>query len=601
MSRQTPTFRERSVRGTLRANRRPSMLLIIGTVGLFVTAAPAADIVTVPTSLAPGDQYRLAFVTSTTRDATSSDISVYNQFVDDLAESVPELAALNQDWKAIASASGIDALTNTGTDPSPAGDTGVPIFLLNDTQLVDHYDDLWDDSLDTPLNVTETGASGSGTDWVWSGTSPAGTAYFRLGSDSPTMGDRLVSGSHWIQAGRAGDAFSYHLYAMSEVMTIPEPEPITVPTSLAPGDQYRLAFVTSTTRNATSSDISVYNEFVDDLAESVPELAALNQDWKAIASASGIDALTNTGTDPSPAGDTGVPIFLLNDTKLVDHYDDLWDGSLDTPLDVTETGAPGIAPHWVWSGTSPAGTAYFRLGLQVSTMGDRLVSGNHWIQAGRAGDAFSYHLYAMSGVMTIPAPQAPVADADGPYTGAIGVPVQFDGLGSTDSDGTIVSDIWDFGDGGTGTGVAPAHTYDLPGLYTVTLTVTDNDGLTDTDTSTADIQGLDLDITGFRVSKSARLGAKNPRPITVKLTVQNGGTAEGPAIATVIGVQNGIEVYDEMLMVSDAPGKGRSTFEFPGYLPEATGDISWTAGIADDDPDQDLATATTSVRSRAQR
>ncbi len=227
MIRQTPTFRERSVRGTLRANRRPSMLLIIGTVGLFVTAAPAAAAtITVPTSLVPGDQYRLAFVTSTTRNATSSDISVYNQFVDDLAESVPELAALNQDWKAIASTRTVDALTNTQTDPSPAGDTGVPIFLLDDTKLVDHYDDLWDGSLDTPLNVTETGASGIGTNWVWSGTSGTGTAHsFPLGSNSPENGDRLLRGSKWTEAGRAGDAFAFHLYAMSGVMTNPIPEP----------------------------------------------------------------------------------------------------------------------------------------------------------------------------------------------------------------------------------------------------------------------------------------------------------------------------------------------------------------------------------------
>lgn len=54
----------------------------------------------------------------------------------------------------------------------------------------------------------------------------------------------------------------------------------------------------------------------------------------------------------------------------------------------------------------------------------------------------------------------------------------FDGSGSSDADGTITSYAWDFGDGTTGTGATPSHTYAAAGTYNVTLTVTDNDGLT---------------------------------------------------------------------------------------------------------------------------
>lgn len=81
----------------------------------------------------------------------------------------------------------------------------------------------------------------------------------------------------------------------------------------------------------------------------------------------------------------------------------------------------------------------------------------------------------------------PVADPDGPYSGIIGVPLTFDGSGSYDTDGTIVSYDWDFGDSGTGAGVTPTHTYASAGVYTVTLTVTDDAGATDTATSTATI------------------------------------------------------------------------------------------------------------------
>jgi len=50
---------------------------------------------------------------------------------------------------------------------------------------------------------------------------------------------------------------------------------------------------------------------------------------------------------------------------------------------------------------------------------------------------------------------------------------------SDDSDGTIVSWSWAFGDDATSTEQNPSHPYAADGTYTVTLTVTDNDGATD--------------------------------------------------------------------------------------------------------------------------
>ncbi len=49
---------------------------------------------------------------------------------------------------------------------------------------------------------------------------------------------------------------------------------------------------------------------------------------------------------------------------------------------------------------------------------------------------------------------------------------------SSDPDGSIASNSWNFGDGQTSTTVSPSHTYTASGTYTVTLTVTDNQGAT---------------------------------------------------------------------------------------------------------------------------
>jgi PKD repeat protein len=58
--------------------------------------------------------------------------------------------------------------------------------------------------------------------------------------------------------------------------------------------------------------------------------------------------------------------------------------------------------------------------------------------------------------------------------------VSFDGSLSTDSDGSIASYQWTFGDGGAATGPTVRHTYQTTGSYTATLTVTDNRGLAST-------------------------------------------------------------------------------------------------------------------------
>ena len=66
-----------------------------------------------------------------------------------------------------------------------------------------------------------------------------------------------------------------------------------------------------------------------------------------------------------------------------------------------------------------------------------------------------------------------------PSSPKTGEDVVFDGSASTDDVG-IVSYVWNFGDGASGSGQRATHDYAVPGTYQATLTVTDGSGGADT-------------------------------------------------------------------------------------------------------------------------
>ena len=195
-----------------------------------------------------------------------------------------------------------------------------------------------------------------------------------------------------------------------------------VPPGIQPGQQYRLAFVTSGTTTATSSDIATYNNFVTTQAGLVPGLNATT--WTAIGSTLTVNARDNTGTNPSNPNHTSVPIFLLNGTRIANNNNDLWDGEVITPLQFTQYGAmlPGIT--FAHTGTIADGTGADnvfdlpgRLGNIIPLsptdsrswvmQGSPWVSNGNWIEAGHGFTTQSRHMYALSGVITaVPEPSS---------------------------------------------------------------------------------------------------------------------------------------------------------------------------------------------------
>lgn len=71
---------------------------------------------------------------------------------------------------------------------------------------------------------------------------------------------------------------------------------------------------------------------------------------------------------------------------------------------------------------------------------------------------------------------SPVAETNDDKITCVGDPVAFDGSRSRSDISPIVSYTWDFGDGTTGSGPNPDHTYRTPGVYVVSLTVTNDSG-----------------------------------------------------------------------------------------------------------------------------
>ena len=189
-----------------------------------------------PDSLEPGDQYRLAFVTTTSTTAESSDIETYNAFVQATADAAP-LGDWGLEWKAIASTETVSARDNTNTDFG-IDDEGLPIFLLDGTELVPDYSSLWNTGTDVlfrQFDISEFGEQirfEQGSVLAWTGTWLDGRPRISntpnmagaLGTNNPRVGKGDSDSGAWFTSTSRPFDFELRMYAMSEVLTaVPEP------------------------------------------------------------------------------------------------------------------------------------------------------------------------------------------------------------------------------------------------------------------------------------------------------------------------------------------------------------------------------------------
>ena len=173
------------------------------------------------------------------------------------------------------------------------------------------------------------------------------------------------------------------------------------PSGLDTRDKFRLLFASSTKRNGNPTDIAIYNTFVQTRAAAGhTDIQAYSAGFKVVGCTATVDAIDNTGTTG-----TGVPIYWLDGDKVADDYADFYDGSWDSRLPTSETGASvtTTSSDGVITGCSAIGTDGGRpLGHNTSVSSSN-PSGNTGLSGAISPSGNSRRLYGLSVVFEVSA------------------------------------------------------------------------------------------------------------------------------------------------------------------------------------------------------
>jgi len=179
------------------------------------------------------------------------------------------------------------------------------------------------------------------------------------------------------------------------------------PAGLSPGDDFRFAFATAGggnlgpgNRDATSSDITVYNSFVNTFAGGATYNSTVIS-LVAIASTPSKDAIDNVGLSLDP-------VYLPDGTLVTTSTTSsgLWSGSLLHPIHQI-LGFPdvGVQDAAIWTGTDTTGHATTTpLGSPtVATLGLSGHNGGQWVDSGSIQSTLlKFGFYAISSELVVP-------------------------------------------------------------------------------------------------------------------------------------------------------------------------------------------------------
>ena len=161
------------------------------------------------------------------------------------------------------------------------------------------------------------------------------------------------------------------------------------PSGVDAGESFRLLFVTSTSREATSSDIADYNSFVQSrAANGHSSIRFYSSGFRAVGSTGAVDARDNTC---SRSSDTDAPIYWLNGAGVADDYGDFYDGSWDDERNPKDERGRATSPRRVFTGSEDDGTEAETAGRSAALGADNNAG------AGRADTSRSGDLDATRG------------------------------------------------------------------------------------------------------------------------------------------------------------------------------------------------------------
>jgi len=170
-----------------------------------------------------GDTYHLVFVTFGTHNGISTDIGVYNAFVQAAADAAGIGATESVTWYAIGSTVTVDAKDNAVVS--------APVYNMSANMLPElvatNAGDMWDGDITGPILYAENREIPDyGTyppaQYAWTGSDPSGVADRPLGSAKPMVGQSNKADGEWIACYWAAcpQAQGFRLYALSEPLQV---------------------------------------------------------------------------------------------------------------------------------------------------------------------------------------------------------------------------------------------------------------------------------------------------------------------------------------------------------------------------------------------
>ena len=132
-----------------------------------------------------------------------------------------------------------------------------------------------------------------------------------------------------------------------------------VPSGLEVGDKFRLLFISSSSRNAAPTSIATYNTWIQNQAAAGhTDIQDYSDTFRVVGSTADVDARDNTHTTYT-SNDKGVRIYWLNGNKVVDEYEDFYDGGWDDEANMKTEDGDSTSPSHVYTGSDDDGTEAF--------------------------------------------------------------------------------------------------------------------------------------------------------------------------------------------------------------------------------------------------